>query len=65
MINVDVSAHALSLAKDGVIYNHLDPGRCRFIKEDVFTYLRKEIELGHSYDVIVLIRQSLCSYKAP
>lgn len=54
VINVDVSAHALSLAKDGVIYNHLDPGRCKFIKEDVFTYLRKEIELGHSYDVIVL-----------
>lgn len=54
VINVDVSAHALDLSKQGVIYNHLDPGRCKFLKEDVFAFLRSEIDKGHKYDVIVL-----------
>ena len=52
--NVDVSDHALKIAKLGVVHNHLDPGRCKFIKEDVFKFLRTEVELGHTYDVIVL-----------
>lgn len=52
--NVDVSARALDTAKRNVVLNHLDPGRVKFIKEDVFDFLRKEKEAGHKYDVIVL-----------
>lgn len=52
--NVDVSERALNTAKHNVVLNHLDPGRVKFLKEDVFTFLRKEKQLGHSYDVIVL-----------
>lgn len=52
--NVDVSARALDTAKRNVVLNHLDPGRVKFIKEDVFAFLRKEKELNHTYDVIVL-----------
>ena len=54
VINVDVSSHALDCCKKGVVYNHLDPGRCKFLKEDVFAFLRDELEKGHTYDVIVL-----------
>ncbi len=52
--NVDVSEHALAAAKTGVAFNHLDPGRCRFIKKDVFAYLREQVENGTKYDVVVL-----------
>lgn len=54
VFNVDVSDLALRAAKEGVAFNHLDPGRCRFIKEDVFEFLRNEAASGNSYDVIVL-----------
>lgn len=54
VINVDVSKHALLLAKQGVAFNHLDPGHCKFIAKDVFTYLRDEVEKGSKYDVIIL-----------
>lgn len=52
--NVDVSDLALKAAKAGVAFNHLDPGRCKFIKEDVFAYLRSQVEKGVKYDVVVL-----------
>ena len=52
--NVDISAHALDLAKQGVVFNHLDPGRCRFIREDVFKFLRDKVALGEKYDLVVL-----------
>ena len=52
--NVDISAHALALAKQGVVFNHLDPGRCRFIREDVFKFLRDKVALGEKYDLVVL-----------
>ncbi len=52
--NVDVSARALDTAKRNIVLNHLDPGRVKFIKEDVFQFLRKEKQNGHKYDVIVL-----------
>lgn len=52
--NVDVSDLALKAAKTGVAFNHLDPGRCKFIKKDVFEYLREQVEKGVKYDVIVL-----------
>ena len=54
VFNVDVSDLALRAAKEGVAFNHLDPGRCRVIKEDVFEFLRNEAASGNSYDVIVL-----------
>ena len=52
--NVDVSQKALDIAKKNIVLNHLDPGRVKFIREDVFAFLRKEKKAGHTYDVIVL-----------
>lgn len=52
--NVDVSEHALNAAKTGVAFNHLDPGRCKFLKKDVFAYLREQVEKGTKYDLVVL-----------
>lgn len=52
--NVDVSEHALQAAKQGVVHNHLDPGRCKFIKQDVFAYLRQEVAKGTKFDVVIL-----------
>lgn len=52
--NVDVSEHALNAAKTGVAFNHLDPGRCKFLKKDVFAYLREQVEKGSKYDLVIL-----------
>lgn len=52
--NVDVSEHALNAAKTGVVFNHLDPGRCKFLKKDVFAYLREQVENGTKYDLVIL-----------
>lgn len=52
--NIDVSEHALNAAKTGVAFNHLDPGRCKFLKKDVFAYLREQVEKGVKYDLVVL-----------
>ena len=52
--NVDVSEHALNAAKTGVAFNHLDPGRCKFLKKDVFAYLREQVEKGAKYDFVIL-----------
>ena len=52
--NVDVSQQALDEAKAGVVFNHLDPGRCRFIRKDVFEFLRTQVEKGEKYDVVIL-----------
>ena len=52
--NIDVSSLALNAAKTGVAFNHLDPGRCHFIKEDVFAFLRKQVEAGIKYDLVIL-----------
>lgn len=54
VFNIDVSAHALEAAKQGVVWNHLDPGRCKFIKKDVFSYLREEVQKGTKFDVVIL-----------
>ena len=52
--NVDVSEHALNAAKTRVAFNHLDPGRCKFLKKDVFAYLREQVEKGAKYDLVIL-----------
>lgn len=52
--NVDVSEHALNAAKTGVAFNHLDPGHCKFLKKDVFAYLREQVEKGAKYDLVIL-----------
>lgn len=54
IFNIDVSEHALDLAKKGVVENHLDPGRCKFIKEDVFKFLRDRVADGTKYDIVIL-----------
>lgn len=52
--NVDVSEHALNAAKTGVAFNHLDPGRCKFLKKDVFAYLREQVENDAKYDLVII-----------
>ena len=52
--NVDVSKQALAIAKRNIALNHLDPGRVKFLAEDVFAYLRKAKENNERFDVIVL-----------
>ncbi|MCR5085086.1 MAG: class I SAM-dependent methyltransferase [Succinivibrionaceae bacterium] len=52
--NVDISGPVLQVAKAAVAHNHLDPGHCRFIKDDVFEYLRTAREQGESYDLVIL-----------
>ena len=52
--NVDVSERALELSKKNIVLNHLDPGRVKFIREDVFAFLRKQKQKGEKYDLIVL-----------
>ncbi len=54
VVNVDVSDHALKLCRDGIVFNHLDPGRCRFVNEDVFAYLRKAKDEGRTFDLVIL-----------
>ncbi len=54
VVNVDVSKRALETAKRNIVLNHLDPGRVKFIAEDVFAYLRKQKQDGKKFDVIVL-----------
>lgn len=52
--NVDVSEPALNIAKQNVMNNHLDIGRVKTVKEDVFKFLRKMVEKKETFDVIVL-----------
>lgn len=54
LTNVDLSRAALEQAKSAVLENHLDPGRCQFIKADVFDFLRQEQQKGSRYDLIIL-----------
>ena len=54
VFNVDVSKPALDIAKQNIMLNHLDVGRVKFIQEDVFKYLRKLVDQGEKFDVIVL-----------
>ncbi|MGN0909374.1 MAG: class I SAM-dependent rRNA methyltransferase, partial [Succinivibrio sp.] len=54
VVNVDVSAPALEAARQGVVENHLDPGRCKFVREDVFDFLRAKAREGAHYDVVIL-----------
>ncbi|MCR5536126.1 MAG: class I SAM-dependent methyltransferase [Succinivibrio sp.] len=52
--NVDVSETALQIAKAGVAENHLDPGHCKFLRQDVFEFLRRQAEEQITYDVVIL-----------
>lgn len=54
VVNVDVSGPALEAARQGVVENHLDPGRCKFIRADVFEFLRRQVKEGRKYDVVIL-----------
>lgn len=49
-----MSERALELSKKNIVLNHLDPGRVKFIREDVFAFLRKQKQKGEKYDLIVL-----------
>lgn len=63
VICVDDSKTALSNAKRNFQLNRLND-RCDFVKDDVFSFLRKEIETGNSYDFIVLDPPAFAKSKA-
>ncbi len=52
--NVDVSEPALNIGKQNIMLNHLDIGRVKTVKADVFKFLRKMVEEKQTFDVIVL-----------
>lgn len=49
--SVDTSESALELARENILLNGLDPGRCEFINDDVKHCLRN---IGEQFDVIIL-----------
>ncbi len=51
VVAVETSAPALALAERNWAKNGLDPGRCQFVRGDVFEYLRRTEE---TFDLLVL-----------
>lgn len=52
--HVDSSSPAIGRAKENQKLNHLDERSIRWIKDDVVTFVQREIRRGHHYDVIAL-----------
>lgn len=52
--NVDVSQHALDMAKNNVKINAFDPSKAQFINADVFKLLREYRENGELFDVVIM-----------
>lgn len=50
---VDASEQAIATARNNALSNGLE-GRSRFVKEDVFAFLKREAEAGSLYDFVVL-----------
>lgn len=53
VIFIDESERALAQAAKNAKLNGLEK-RCYFVKEDAFTFLKKEVRLGNKYDCIIL-----------
>ena len=52
--HVDSSAPAIGRAKENQALNKLSPTSIRWIRDDVLTFVQREIRRGHFYDVICL-----------
>ncbi len=52
--HVDSSAPAIGRAKQNQALNGLDPRSIRWIKEDVLTFLKREVRRNKQYDIICL-----------
>ncbi len=52
--NIDSSAAALALARQNIALNGFDPDRAQFTDGDVFRMLRRYVEEGRRFDVVVL-----------
>lgn len=52
--NIDTSADALALARQNIALNGFAPDRVRFTDGDVFRVLRRYVEEGRRFDVVVL-----------
>ncbi|BDY05479.1 class I SAM-dependent methyltransferase [Ferrimonas sp. YFM] len=64
VVNADVSAPALALAKQNAEINDLDLSRAEFVEADVFKLLREYREQGRSFDVIILDPPKFADNKA-
>ncbi len=52
--NVDVSQAALDIARQNVEINGFDVNKVKFVKADVFMYLREKAKTGEKFDLIIL-----------
>ncbi|MDW7998184.1 MAG: class I SAM-dependent rRNA methyltransferase [Thermodesulfovibrio sp.] len=53
VIGIDISERAIELCKENAKLNSLDK-KCKFIKANVFEYLKWEVKRGKKYDFIVV-----------
>ncbi len=53
-VNVEISGDSLRIAEENYILNGLHPLPSKFLKADVFDWLREEKKRGSRYDVVVL-----------
>lgn len=51
---IDSSARALTLARRSLELNAIPDGRCAFLEEDVFAFLRRAVQEKRQYDTIIL-----------
>ncbi len=53
-VNIEISSDSLKVAEENYLLNLLLPDRKKFIKADVFDWLREERKRGEKYDIVIL-----------
>ncbi len=51
---VDSSSSALTMARENLAINNINPDRAQYIEQDVFKYLRSLRDVGESFDLVIL-----------
>ncbi len=54
VINIDRSEEALKILKDNLSINNISKDEFEIIRENVFSSLRSYMELGESFDMVIL-----------
>lgn len=54
VVNVDMSQHALDIARQNIALNQLDINKAEFIRDDVFKLLRRYREERRKFDIIIM-----------
>jgi len=52
--HVDSSKQILTTAHDNILLNKCDESRVRYIVEDAFSFVKKEVRRGNKYDIIIM-----------